>query len=145
MVDPNRQLALRDAIELLFFGYREFTDRPDRILDQRRLGRLHHRILYFVGRNPRVSVTGLLGILGVSKQAINAPLRQLTEMKLIAVGGRGEDRRVRTLSLTEAGQKLEAELAGVQTRQLETAFAAAGSDSEAGWRAVMAQLADRTP
>ena len=77
MVDQTRQDELRHAIELLFFGYRAFTDRPDRILERRGLGRVHHRILYFVGRNPQVSVKGLLEILAVSKQALSAPLRRL--------------------------------------------------------------------
>jgi hypothetical protein len=50
-----RQRQLQEAIELLYFGYRAFTDRPDRILGQRGLNRVHHRILYFVGRNPDAS------------------------------------------------------------------------------------------
>ena len=141
MVDQNRGAALHEAIELLFFGYREFTDRPDRILERRGLGRLHHRILYFVGRNPEVSVKGLLEILGVSKQAINAPLRQLTEMKLVAVAASGTDRRMKMLSLTAEGRRLEAELTGTQMRQLSAAFKAAGASSEDGWFAVMRRLA----
>lgn len=141
MVDQNRDAALHEAIELLFFGYREFTDRPDRILERRGLGRLHHRILYFVGRNPEVSVKGLLEILGVSKQAINAPLRQLSEMKLVAVAASVADRRMKMLSLTAEGRRLEAELTGTQMRQLSAAFEAAGASSEDGWFAVMRRLA----
>ena len=83
MVDP-RQDELREAIELLYFAYRAFTDQPDRILEGRGLGRMHHRILYFIGRNPGISIGGLLGVLAISKQALNAPLRQLIEMKLVA-------------------------------------------------------------
>ena len=141
MVDQNRDAALHEAIELLFFGYREFTDRPDRILERRGLGRLHHRILYFVGRNPEVSVKGLLEILGVSKQAINAPLRQLAEMKLVAVAASGADRRMKMLSLTAEGRRLEAELTGTQMRQLSAAFEALGPQCEDGWFAVMRRLA----
>jgi DNA-binding MarR family transcriptional regulator len=143
VVDRNRQAELRDAIEALYFGYRAFTDRADRILERRGLGRLHHRILYFVGRHPEVSVTGLLRILAISKQAINVPLRQLGEMQLVAQSAAPEDRRVKRLRLTTAGQRLEAELTGAQMRQLEAAFDAAGRESEAGWAAVMARLAAR--
>src|SRR6185369_13846420 len=100
MADLNRPDQLRRAIELLFFAYREFTDRPDRILDRRGLARPHHRILYFVGRHPGLSVGGLLEILAVSKQALSAPLRQLTEMGLVALAADPEDRRVRRLTLT---------------------------------------------
>ena len=140
MVDLNRQAALRDAIELLYFGYRAFTDGPDRILARRGLGRVHHRILYFVGRNPGVTVGGLLEILAVSKQALNAPLRQLVEMGLVALTANAGDRRIRNLGLTEAGRRLEAELTGVQTRLLEAAMTQAGPDAEAGWRSVMAAM-----
>jgi len=72
MLDLDRQNGLRDAIEMLYFAYRGFTDRPDRILERRGLGRVHHRILYFIGRRPEVSVEGLLYLLAVSKQALNA-------------------------------------------------------------------------
>ncbi|HWA62910.1 MAG TPA: MarR family transcriptional regulator [Caulobacteraceae bacterium] len=140
MVDLNRQAALRDAIELLYFGYRAFTDGPDRILARRGLGRVHHRILYFVGRNPGVTVGGLLDILAVSKQALNAPLRQLVEMGLVVLTANADDRRIRNLGLTDAGRRLEAELTGAQTRLLEAAMEQAGPDAEAGWRAVMAAM-----
>ena len=141
MVDLNRQEELRAAIELFYFGYRGFTDRADRILERRGLGRVHHRILYFVGRNPEVSVKGLLEILGVSKQAINAPLRQLTEMKLVAMAASAADRRVKALRLTADGARLEAELTGTQMRQLAAAFEVVGEGREAGWREVMRQIA----
>jgi len=142
MVDQTRQDELRDGIELLYFAYRAFTDRADRILERRGLGRVHHRILYFVGRNPDISVKGLLDVLAVSKQALNAPLRQLLEMGLIAVMASPEDRRVKRLRLTQEGQRLEAELTGAQMRHLQAAFEAAGRTSEDGWRQVMARLAE---
>jgi DNA-binding MarR family transcriptional regulator len=145
MVDQTRQDDLRRAIELLFFGYRAFTDRPDRILERRGLGRVHHRILYFVGRNPEVSVKGLLEVLAVSKQALSAPLRQLTQMKLVAVLANGADRRVKKLTLTPEGRRLEAELTGTQMRRLSEAFDTAGAADEAGWMRVMAGLAEIEP
>ena len=110
----TREGALRLAIEQFYYGYRAFTKPPDRILDQRGLGRVHHRILYFVGRNPRISINTLLGILDVSKQALNAPLRQLIEMRLVDMGTAEYDRRIRQLTLTTSGAKLEAQLTGTQ-------------------------------
>jgi DNA-binding MarR family transcriptional regulator len=146
MVDPD-DLAptegLRDAIEQFYFAYRGFTDRPDRILERRGLGRVHHRILYFIGRRPDVSVRGLLDLLAVSKQALNAPLRQLMEMDLVGVEASPDDRRVKRLSLTEAGRKLEAELTEAQTRHLRAAFERTGPDATAGWKAVMGELIDK--
>ena len=141
MLDQSRDSTLRQAIELMFFGYRRFTDRPDRILDRRGLGRVHHRILYFVGRTPDISVKGLLGVLSVTKQALNAPLRQLLEMDLVTVLADHGDRRLRRLTLTLEGRRLEAELTGVQTRLLAVAFEAVGSGGEANWMRVMETLA----
>jgi DNA-binding MarR family transcriptional regulator len=136
-----REDALRLAIEQFYFGYRAFTDTPDHILEQRGLGRVHHRILYFVGRNPQISVNTLLALLSVSKQALNAPLRQLIEMKLIAMDTAEHDRRVRQLSLTASGNKLEAQLTGSQMKQLQAVFDQVGSEAETGWHQVMRSLA----
>lgn len=138
---PQREAELRLAIEQLYFGYRAFTAPPDRVLDQRGLGRVHHRILYFVGRNPQISVNALLNLLSVSKQALNAPLRQLVEMRLIEIAAAGHDRRVRQLSLTPEGQKLEAQLTGTQMKQLQAVFEQTGASAEAGWHQVMQRLA----
>ena len=38
MVDLKRQAELRDAIELMYFAYRSFTDGPDRILERKKVG-----------------------------------------------------------------------------------------------------------
>jgi DNA-binding MarR family transcriptional regulator len=131
---------LHAAIEHFDFAYRGFTDRPDRILERRGLGRVHHRILYFIGRRPEVSVRGLLDLLAVSKQALNAPLRQLIEMGLVGVEAGVQDRRVKNLRLTPQGARLEAELTEAQTRHLRAAFDRAGAEAQAGWSAVMAEL-----
>jgi DNA-binding MarR family transcriptional regulator len=136
----TREAALRQAIEQLYFGYRAFTAPPDRILEQRGLGRVHHRILYFVGRNSPISVNALLSMLSVTKQALNAPLRQLTEMKLVTMSTAEHDRRVRQLALTASGAKLEAQLTGTQMRQLQAVFDESGASAEAGWHQVMACL-----
>jgi len=135
-----REDQLRMAIEQFYFAYRAFTNPPDRILEQRGLGRVHHRILYFVGRNPQISVNALLTLLDVSKQALNAPLRQLVEMKLVLMGTAQHDKRVRELSLTPTGIKLEAQLTGTQMKQLTAVFDQAGSQAEAGWLRVMLAL-----
>ena len=134
------EATLRLAIEKFYFGYRAFTTPPDRILEQRGLGRVHPRLLYFVGRNPQISVNALLNILNVSKQALNAPLRQLVEMRLVVINAAEHDRRVRQLSLTSTGKKLEAQLTGTQMKQLQAVFEEAGASAEAGWHQVMSSL-----
>lgn len=141
MLDLPRQAELRQAIELFYFGYRAFTAHPDRVLEHRGLGRVHHRILYFVARKPDTSINALLKVLGVSKQALNGPLRQLVEMKLVAMRAANHDGRVKELRLTYEGEKLEKKLSGTQMNQLNAVFARAGPQAEAAWIAVMKKLA----
>ena len=140
MVDLKKP-ELLESIELFYFAYRAFTARPDRILAQRGLGRVHHRLLYFVGRNPGISVNALRDVLGVSKQAMNTPLRQLMEMHLIDARAAGHDRRVKELTLTADGAELERQLTETQMKQLADVFAANGENTAEDWRAVMRALA----
>ncbi|MFT4564097.1 MAG: DNA-binding MarR family transcriptional regulator [Gammaproteobacteria bacterium] len=142
MHDLNNEDDLREAIELLYFAYREFTAGPDRILAQRGLNRAHHRILYFVGRNDRISVNALLELLAVSKQALNAPLRQLVAMELISNASAEGDRRRKELCLTAEGRKLERRLTGTQMKQLEKVFDDAGREATNGWRRIMRGMRD---
>jgi DNA-binding MarR family transcriptional regulator len=143
MLDPSREAELNEAIELLFFGYREFTAHPDEVLALRGLKRVHHRVLYFVGRNPGISVNGLLAILGVTKQALHAPLKRLLESGLIESKVAENDRRSRRLSLTPAGHQLEQELSTSQREQLSAVFACLGPERELAWREVMRSVAGR--
>jgi DNA-binding MarR family transcriptional regulator len=138
MVDlDKREEKLREAIELFYFAYRAFTARADGILDGCGLGRVHHRILYFVGRNPDIAIHALLDTLGVSKQALNAPLRLLVEKNLIAVRADEQDRRYKRLRLAPEGRRLEAQLTGTQMQQLRAVFEVAGTDAERAWKKVM--------
>ena len=137
MVDQKREAQLREAIEQFYFAYRAFTAQPDRILEQRGLGRMHHRILYFVGRNYGLSVNELLTILGISKQALNAPLRQLIEMKLITTQVASHDKRVKKLMLTDGGRKLETQLTQTQMKHLGDVFDEHGPKAERAWLALM--------
>ena len=136
----GREHELRESVELLFFGYRAFTAGPDAMLAKRGLGRVHHRILYFIGREPGLMVTQLLDVLAVSKQALNAPLRDLTSAKLVVSNPCTEDKRVRRLSLTATGRSLEARLTGIQTKLLSELFEETGAGVEDNWRAVMRKL-----
>ena len=137
--------AAREAIELFYFAYRAFTSAPDDILRQRGLGRVHHRILYFVGRHPSVSISDLLEILAISKQALNAPLRRLTVKGLIGVNSDESDRRYRYLTLTASGRSLETQLTGTQMQHLAKVFALSGKEAATGWKAIMRLVPAQSP
>lgn len=141
MIDSDREIELRNAIEGFYFGFRAFTALPDRMLEERGLSRTHHRILYFVQRDPGIRIGSLIDLLGITKQAAHAPLRQLHHQGLLTSAAAATDQRARELRLTKAGRALEAELTAVQMRVLNDAFGVAGQNAEAGWRGVMAALA----
>jgi DNA-binding MarR family transcriptional regulator len=144
MIDRNTG-DLDEAQALLFFAFRDLTAEPDRVLAERGLFRVHHRILYFVRRNQGLGPGELTRILGVSKQALARPLRDLIAQGLLASAAVPENRRRRALTLTAAGARLERRLSGSQRRRFAGAFRAAGPEAAAGWRAVMARLGARAP
>jgi DNA-binding MarR family transcriptional regulator len=131
---PNEPLAL------LYFGFRAVVKEPDRELSRRGLGRVHHRILFFIARAPGLTVSELLATLEVSKQALHAPLRALVRQKLVVALPNPDNRRQRRLELTARGRALEQRLSGHQRRLFATAFRGAGPAAAAGWRAVMRAL-----
>jgi len=140
---PETERRLNRALEALHFGFRAITARPDRRLEALGYSRVHHRILYFVGRNPGCSINELLGIMRVSKQYLNRPLRQLVEDGYIQARQDKHDRRVKRLRLTRKGCRLEERLTGEQRAQLAEVFERAGPQAEAGWRKVMELLGAR--
>ncbi len=141
MLDVKSRISLDAAVELTHFAYRAMTARPDALLASRGLSRVHHRILHFVVRLPTPSVTRLLRTLGVSRQALNGPLRDLYAQKLITWARAPGDARVKHLSLTPEGRKLEGKLAALQRAQFAAVFEAEGAQAEAAWRRVMRRLA----
>jgi DNA-binding MarR family transcriptional regulator len=131
---PNEPLAL------LYFGFRAVVKEPDRELARRRLGRVHHRILFFIARSPGLTVGELLATLDVTKQALHGPLGALVRQKLVQSRVDPENRRQRRLHLTPRGHALEERLSGHQRRLFAAAFRDAGADAAAGWRSIMRAL-----
>lgn len=140
-----REDELNQALALFHFAFRAFTAKPDQLLAERGLQRLHHRILYFVARNPGIRVNGLLTTLGISKQALHAPLRQLQAMRLVEDCPDATDKRGKCLTLSADGKKLETALSGAQRKLIAHVFEQTGTDGETAWRTVMAALATQLP
>ncbi len=132
-----REEELRQAIELLFYAYRDFTGEPDVILAERGLGRAHHRVIYFVGRYPGMTVSHLLDILKITKQSLSRVLGQLVEEGYIRQDQGIEDRRQRLLTLTEKGENLERLLTETQRKRIAKAYRAVGAEAVEGFRDVM--------
>jgi DNA-binding MarR family transcriptional regulator len=138
----EREQELNAALEAIYFGFRALTARPDARLAELGYSRVHHRVLFFIGRNPRCSVNDLLAIMGVSKQYLHRPLQRLIADGYVETAADAADRRVKRLSLTGEGGKLERALSGDQRDRFRKVFDEAGPAAEAGWRTVMALLAE---
>lgn len=137
-----REEELRQAMELLFFAYRDFTAEADEILDSYNFGRAHHRVIYFVGRDPGMSVKDLLNILSITKQSLSRVLGQLVDEGFVEQRTGLSDRRQRLLHLTTKGQNLEHELSKSQSKRIAEAYRMAGADAVEGFRKVLMGITD---
>lgn len=137
-----REEELRRGVELLYFAYRDFTRDPDEILAESRFGRAHHRVLYFVGRNPGTTVSGLLSLLRITKQSLSRVLGQLVEEGYIVQEAGLEDRRQRLLYLTDKGKTFEKELFASQRDRVAEAYKRAGPEAVAGFWEVLLNIVD---
>ena len=137
-----REAELRRGIELLYFGYRDFTSGPDALLDAQGLGRAHHRALYFIGRQPGLAVGDLLRFLKITKQSLARVVKDLQQRGLLDVRTGARDRRQRLLYLTESGQALERQLFDALRTAMQRAYTAAGAQAVGGFWQVLLALVD---
>ncbi|MBN9562333.1 MAG: MarR family transcriptional regulator [Alphaproteobacteria bacterium] len=139
-----REEEIRLAQDLLFFAYRDFTNAADVILEELGLGRAHHRALHFIGRNPGITVSDLLGILRITKQSLARVLTALIEQGYVVQAPGRADRRQRLLTLTPQGQVLERRLFERQRERLTAAYREAGANAVEGFRRVMRGIMNDT-
>ena len=133
---------IRQAIELLFFAYRDFTSDPDVILARSGFGRAHHRILHFVGAYPGINVAQLLSILRITKQSLGRVLSQLLKQGYVEQRPGQHDKRQRLLYLTAKGRTFGTHLSVQQEERVRKAFDAAGKDAVSGYLQVLEHLID---
>jgi DNA-binding MarR family transcriptional regulator len=135
-----REEQMRQAQDIMFLAWRDFAGSVDPVLDARGLGRAHHRALHFISRNPGLTVTDLLGLLGVTKQSLSRVLGVLVKQNLVTQAPGRSDRRQRLLCLTAAGTELERALFERQRERLIAAYREAGATAVEGFRQVLRGL-----
>lgn len=145
IVLPPPELFLRDDVirggmDLMFFAHSRHLRHVDEELATRGLGRAHHRLLYFVGRKPGVTVGELLALLGVTKQSFGRVAKDLIDRGLLMQRAGERDRRTRLLSLTPEGEALERELFADLRANMAQAYSASGGAAVAGYWTVMQNL-----
>jgi DNA-binding MarR family transcriptional regulator len=137
-----REAEIRAAQDMLFFAYRDFTNAADVILEELGLGRAHHRVLHFIGRNAGMSVGDLLAVLRITKQSLARVLSALIEDGYVAQAQGRADRRQRLLTLTAKGEDLERRLFERQRERIVQAYREAGPAAVDGFRRVMRGIMD---
>lgn len=135
-----REAEVRRGLELMFAGQAELARAIAPILDEAGIGRAHQRALYFVGREPDLTVGALLSRLGVTKQSLNRVLTELATRGLLESRIGRDDRRQRLLRLTDDGKELEARLFEAMRARLAAAYAQAGQQAVGGFWAVLEGL-----
>ncbi|OJY68614.1 MAG: MarR family transcriptional regulator [Sphingobium sp. 66-54] len=137
-----REEEIRRGIELLHFGHAALARAADAVLAQHDLGRAHQRALYFIGRQPDMSVSALLQLLAVTKQSLGRVLDDLTARGLVQTSPGTRDRRQRLLRLTAAGEAIEAALFVAMRERMAAGYSAAGQGSVTGFWRVLENLLD---
>jgi len=135
-----REAEIRRGVELLYFGYSHLTRSIDEGLAAQGLGRAHHRALYFIARQPDLTVGELIALLAITKQSLGRVLADLTDRGLIETRPGHEDRRQRLLRLTPEGTALEAQLFEALRDKLAAAYSSAGQGAVGGFWAVLEGL-----
>ena len=105
-------------------------------------GRAHHRAIHFIHRAPGMTVSSLLGILGVTKQSLNRVLRTLFDDGLVEARVGKTDKRERRLHLTDKGASLERALSDAQRARMRAAYRTAGPQAVQGFRTVLEAMMD---
>ena len=136
-----RDEELKQGVDLLFSGFSAVFAEGDALLRAAGLGRAHRRSLYFIARNPGLTVAGLLAILKVTKQSLARVLNDLIAGGYIERKQAPNDRRMRQLHLTAKGAALDAALWKAQRPLLVRACRDAGPEAVAGFRRVLMGLA----
>jgi DNA-binding MarR family transcriptional regulator len=138
-----REDEVRRGVELLYFGYTRLTRAIDNDLAKQGLGRAHHRALYFIARQPDLTVSELLRLLAITKQSLGRVLNDLSARSLVETRAGTNDRRQKLLRLTAEGSAFEAQLFEALRNGLAAAYAAAGQESVTGfWRVLEGLIPD---
>lgn len=138
-----REEQIRQAQDMLFLAWRDFASSADPLLEEAGLGRAHHRALHFIARTPGLTVSGLLGILDITKQSLSRVLTTLQARGLVTLQTGRADRRQRLLRLTPEGDALERALFERQRERLLVAYRDAGGPAVEGFRRVLRALIGR--
>lgn len=125
----------------MHFAFRGLIRDADGFLEKEGLTRVHHRILFAVRRSDELTVSGLCGLLGVSKQALHRPMKLLLARGLLKLRRHPTSPKFKVLALTDDGAKIEEGATGCERAAVASALAKVGRSGQAAWFKVMSELA----
>ena len=139
-----REAEVRRGIEYLFFAHAALWRSIDARLAEAQLGRAHYRALYFIARQPGLTISDLLALLGITKQSLGRVIKELEARAMIATRPGGRDRRAKELRLTEEGRAIETAIFGLLRDAMSSAYTGAGQQAVTGfWQVSEALLPSR--
>lgn len=139
-----REAEVRRGIEFLFFAHASLWRSIDARLAERALGRAHYRALYFIARQPGLTISDLLALLGITKQSLGRVVKELEARALLSTRPGGRDRRAKELRLTEEGRATEAAIFDLLRDAMSRAYTQAGQQAVTGfWQVSEALLPPR--
>lgn len=128
-----REAEVRRGIEYLFFGHASLWRAIDMRLAENELGRAHYRALYFIARQPGLTISDLLALLGITKQSLGRVVKDLEARAMIATRPGNRDRRQKELRLTDAGRAIEAAIFAQLRDAMSRAYTQAGQAAVTGF------------
>lgn len=140
-IDLRKLHQMDEALELMYFGWRGMTREADRYLATLGLTRVHHRILYSIARGNDLTISDLLTILDISKQALHRPMTLLIDKGYVTTAAHPTMHRFKILKLTTAGRKVEDQASEHERRVMARAFKSGGAKAFGAWSDVMRETA----
>jgi len=135
---------VRRGIEYLFFAHGSLWRAVDARLAEQGLGRAHYRALYFIARQPGLTISDLLALLGITKQSLGRVIKDLEARAMLATRPGNRDRRQKELRLTEEGRAIEAAVFALMRDAMSRAYTQAGQAAVTGfWQVSEALLPPR--
>lgn len=128
-----REEEVRRGIEFLFFAHGSLWRAIDARLADYDLGRAHYRTLYFIARQPGLSITDLLGYLGITKQSLGRVVKDLDARDYLITRPGNRDRRQKEMRLTDAGKAVEAKIFDAMRDTMSRAYSHAGQHAVTGF------------
>lgn len=141
IVDLKKLHPMDEALELMYFGWRGMTREADRYLATVGLTRVHHRILYSIARGNDLTISDLLSLLDISKQALHRPMTMLIDKGYVTTAPHPTQHRFKILRLTAAGRKVEDQASEHERRVMARAFDSGGTRAFRAWADVMRETA----